>query len=125
VPGGRLGGGEDRPHVDRPQPVSVFDGHLLQRAADDDAGVVDQDVQPAEFPHGLLDRSGDRGGVGVIGLDDQDPAAVGVDLLGHRLRLAGGGDVGERHRGPVVGQPLGDGRADAAAAARHQCHLSG
>jgi len=53
VPGGSLAGYENRPHIDGPQPVGLVDGRVLDGAADEDPGVVDQDVEPA---HGLRAR---------------------------------------------------------------------
>jgi hypothetical protein len=50
--------------------------------------------------------------------------AVGVDLLGDGFGLVGGVGVGERHRGSIPRQPLGDRRSSPAAAARHERYLA-
>jgi hypothetical protein len=81
-------------------------------------------VSPEPPTDGLLDRPRDRPGIGVVRLDGQDALAVGVDLLGDGFGLVGGVGAGERHRGSIPCQPLGDRRSDPAAAAPHQRYLA-
>ena len=60
-------GAED---VDLQHRADVLGVHLGDQAGDLDAGVVDQDVQPAELRHGLLDGGGPAGVVGDVEGDE-------------------------------------------------------
>jgi hypothetical protein len=80
----RLGGDERRSDVHRQGAVDLRRSHLLERADEEDHGVVDQDVQPAARRDGLVDGSGQGLGVRAVGLDGQRPAAGRLDPL-HNL----------------------------------------
>jgi hypothetical protein len=102
-PGSRLRGDERGPHIDRPQPVRLLHRHLIQRPCGEDAGVIDQNIEPAEEGNGPVDGRGHSLGIGIVGPQDQRPAAIRVDLLADRLGLAGGVNVGQCHGGPLAG----------------------
>jgi hypothetical protein len=80
VPSGRLRGQEDRLDVDGEDPAEIPHGGLFQWPASEDAGVVDQDAQPPQLVHGLLNRPRRGGRVGVVGMDDDGAAALVVDV---------------------------------------------
>jgi hypothetical protein len=65
--------------VDVDDVLPVGKREILQRVAIDDAGIVDQHVEPAELAHCHL-----YGGLPLIGLDD-----VEVDGPGRRAQLLG------------------------------------
>jgi hypothetical protein len=67
-------------------------GGLLDRAHLATAGVVDEDVDPAEPQDGVGD--GDAGGVGDVQGGRDRAARVGGDQVVEGLRPAGGGDDG-------------------------------
>src|SRR5215470_7873542 len=54
---------------DGPQPVGLVDRRFLDGATDEDPGIVDQDVEPAQLLHGLLDRGDDGAGIGAVSPD--------------------------------------------------------
>ena len=124
MPGSRLGCDENRTHINRPDVVRILRCQFLQRPADKDPGVVDQDVDPAEFRYGLLHGRGDGAGIGAVGLDHQRQAASGINLLRDRTRVLDSIHVRERHRRTIVGQTPRDRSTDPAAPARHQRHLA-
>ena len=75
--------------------IDVENAAVARRGA---AGIVVQDVQPAEMLHGLLDRRSDAALVGYVGGDGEALSASAGDLLrdgfpGGRIDL-GGGDAG-------------------------------
>ena len=84
------------------------------------AGVVDQDVDPAERLVRLEEKALDCVGVEQVGLDRRRLAA-GFVIGGRRPRPPRGARVVDDDRGPVGGQPAGDSRPDAPGTARHQC----
>ena len=92
-----LGRQEDRAHVDRHHPVPILHAARLHRLHGDDAGVVDDDIQPAK----VGDRGGDQGAhVGFlrhIGVDIQALGAAGGDGCCRR-RANFVIEVGHRHR---------------------------
>src|SRR5690606_570522 len=77
---------------DRAEDVGLVDGaHGVDRGgrrqqadveAAGDGGVVDQDVEPAEFGLDVGGGLGDRGGVGDVQPDEPDVTALGGQLLG-------------------------------------------
>ena len=76
---------EDRTDVDRDQPVEFRRAERSRcHRMDGDSRVVDEDVQPAELGHGLVDRLRDLLGVGAVGLDG-DCRAAGGGHLGDQL----------------------------------------
>ena len=96
----------------------------MRRLADVDAGVVDQDIDAAEFAFGALDHGGDRGLVGDVG-DDRDGFAAALLQLrdrGIRLRRVAPDD-GDRSTG--LRQPARHAQADAAIAAGDDGNAAG
>jgi hypothetical protein len=85
--------------------------------------VVDQDVELAEKLDCELDRTFDGFCFKIIGLDRQRPAPHRLNITHHLFRAACGSRIGDRHVGTVRRQSACDRRADAAAAARHECNL--
>src|SRR5262249_42204629 len=81
-------------------------------AVADDAGVVDEDVDPAEPLGDLVDHAVDLGARGDVGGDGDAGAAVGAELVGQ----APGGigvEVVDDDRRAVAGELPADGAADA------------
>jgi len=64
-----LDGGEHAAHVDCHQSIELIKRKVFDWGAVGHASVVDEDVQPAESLHGLLDRVGDRLDVAAVGSD--------------------------------------------------------
>ena len=95
--------------------VPVRLGGLQQRLRQRQAGVVDDEVDPAEGEHRGVDRGLHGGLVGDVGRDaDRD---VGVaDLGGRRACALSSVEVGDDDAGALGGEPRGDGLADARAA---------
>ena len=89
----------------------VFSG-----SAGKDPGVVDQDVDPAQVLHGLVDRRHDGTGVGAIGLDDERSPTSGFDPLGNLLRLVSVVGIREGHCSAIMGQPQGGCRSNSTTA---------
>jgi hypothetical protein len=88
----------------------------MRRLADVDAGVVDEDIDAAEFGSRALDHRGDRSLVGDIGDDRNGPAAVLRKLRnrGIRFRRIAPDDS---DRGTCLRQPARHAKSDAAIAA--------
>src|SRR5262249_27547951 len=119
--------------VDRQHVRPVGKAHAVEDAVAQDAGIVDQTVDPAE--------GGERGGddlVGVLRLGDRERrgdrlAAGALDLVDHRLRRSGVGagaleartDVADDDARPFLRQQERNGAADAAAGAGDDCDLAG
>ncbi len=98
--------------------VLVGVGQLLVAG---DAGVVDDDVDPAVL---LLDVVGDS--LRCVLAGDVQDEVVAVELAHQRLELAGSlGYVDPDDRGAVPVEDPGDLFADTAAGAGHQGHLAG
>ena len=99
----RRAGGQEVPaqvHADDGVPVVV--GHLGQRLVPQDAGVVDQRVEPAELAHGGLDEPVRDVGIGDVARDGDRAPPRGGDLVGHRL--AGGRvELGDHDRRALCG----------------------
>ena len=109
----RLGHPDDAEDVDVDDLLVLRDGELLGGACGADAGVVDQDVHPAEPRDHVLDRGG-HGGV-----------AGDVEVQERQARRAGdAGCVAARpdHLEPGVDQAEGGLLADARGGARHERH---
>ena len=92
----------------RPRAVGV----LVQRTGGADAGVVEQDRDPAERLGGGGDRGGARVGVGDVG--DEAPTPSTSAATAARAVLV---DVDDRDRGAFLVHPAGGGGADARRAA--------
>ena len=121
--GGVCGGSQGRPgragdsrgahHVDVEHAVPLFVGGLFDCPLGTGAGVVHQDVEPAE----RLKRGGDRGADGgVVGDTRRD-----VSHLGRQRARALGGQVKDHDGGAFGGERGGDGRADAGRTAGNEC----
>jgi hypothetical protein len=117
VPGERLTGEEDALQVQVHDPVVVGLGHLGEGPRCAPAGVIDQDIEPAEVAGRLLDQPrGLRGGP-QVGLYDQPSLPGGLHLGADIVRLVGAAGVVDDDVRPLVSQPEGDGAPDAPAAA--------
>ena len=88
-------------------------GHRIVVVGDHHAGVVVQDVQPAERLDGVRPRRRDRLLVGHVAAHARGLAAGGVDRLDRLVAVA---DVGEHDLGALGGEAL---RADAGRARPH------
>ena len=123
VPPGRLRQVEDGVEVDAQHVVPVLRRVLRRGCAADGAGVVDEDVEPAE----LVDRLGDRGAELVGGRGDEvaahrvDAPAEGADAF---CGVRGIGAVEEGDVGAGLGERDGGALAEATTRARDQGDLS-
>ena len=107
--------------VDEPRPL--LGRHLGDRAADADAGVVDQHVEAAEALHGRVYGAAHGGAVAHVAGHAHHPRGV-VDRSGQRVLGAQDaviGGAGDDHRVPSHQQRLGHGEADAPRPAGDQC----
>ena len=68
---------------------------IIDRAADGDAGVVDEDVEPAEIFGDVLHQLIDVDGGGLVGLVGAGVDALGLQLGDDGFRLVGGGDIAD------------------------------
>ena len=98
-------------------------GGLEQRLGDRQAGVVDDEVDPAERQSRGVDRGLHGVGVGDVGHDRDRPVRA-ADPRGHLLRALGV-QVGDHDARALGAEPLGDRLADARAGAGDQGHPSG
>ena len=102
----------------------VFDGADL-----DDAGVVDEDVDPAEVAYGVVDEHDGLGGVGEVCGDEED--VVGrLDGSAIEEGVAGGDELfditrGEDESGSGATVAFSEGEAEAAGAAGDEDDLAG
>lgn len=93
----------------------VFDGADL-----DDAGVVDEEVDVAKVPDGVVDEVGGLGGVGEVGGDEED-VVRGEDGAALEEEMPGAGEFfevtgGEDEAGTGASEALGEGEAEATGA---------
>jgi hypothetical protein len=98
--------------------------HLLEGTASEYAGIVDEDVEPAEGFGGLGYGGLQRGGCGARSGEGKRSPSQGSDFVQQRLRalcraLIGNGDVGA-----LRGKASGNSGANAAACARDEGSLS-
>lgn len=110
---GRVGHVEQAVLADRDHLLPLLHVGARDRAEQHQAGVVDQDVEPAEPVEDRLHRLPGLGAVGDAGLDGQPGAASGVDRGYQRVEAVlapGDGSDG----GVQLGEPAGGGFADAA-----------
>ena len=101
--------------------VPVVLGHLEEQVVARDAGVVDEDVDPAELVHHTL-----YGGLGGGRVHDVAPDADGpgaVPQLESAGSLLGGSlvEVEDRDRGALAGESLCDAESDAASGPGDDC----
>ena len=94
-------------------------GEFLGRQAPGDAGIVDEDVEPAEGGMGFGDDGGDRRLVGDIEGEGRRLAACRRDFIGDGFRRAAV-DVGDRDAGARRGERGRRDPADAGAGAGDQ-----
>ena len=94
-------------HAEHGLPVVVAE--LPHHAVAQDAGVVDDDVEPARRPDDVGDGRVDRSWVGHV---DDDRNGAG-ELAGSRLGHTGLVDVGDAHRRAGVGEAPADRQPDA------------
>ena len=76
---GGLGHQDHALHVDRHHAVELRLGQLLERAPGQDAGVVHDDVEPAQAGHGLPDHPAGIGGLGDVAGDAERADAAPLD----------------------------------------------
>ena len=105
-------------------PVEMLVGQLLE-AVDVllEGGVVDEDVELAEFLDGLLDRVLAEFGVGDIAGEENAAAAFLLDSLLGLLGVLVLVEIGERDVGALAREEHRDRAADAGIAAGDQRHL--
>ena len=92
--------------------------------ADVDAGVVDEDIDPAEFAYRPLDHRGDGGFVGDVG-NHRDRLGAALLKLGDRLVRLRFIAPDDGDRGACFRKPARHAEADAAIAAGDDGHLAG
>jgi hypothetical protein len=104
--------------------VPLSDIERVRWLADIDAGIVDEDVDPAELAGDAADHGGDRFLVGDVGGDRN---RLGAALLKLRDRSGRLGFVAAHHRDRRAGfcQSPGHAKPDAAIAARDDGYLAG
>jgi len=121
---GSLSGKERCLHVDCERRVEFFlrdvDGEIREATA----GVVDENVQPAEMCGGAVNTAGDLIQVGNIHLQGKRAAAHGFDFAGE---IASGADVAQTERdvGSRMSKRERNGPAQPTCGARDQSHLPG
>jgi hypothetical protein len=111
----------------------VRPAHAMEDAVAQNAGIIDQDVDPAEGRQRRLDDL-----VGVLGLRDGERrcdrlAAAGLDFLDHVMRRAGiragafkaRADVADDDTGAFLRQQPGNAAPDAPARTGDDCDLAG
>ena len=91
--GSRAHGGSHAADIDGELPVER--GRLLApvgyRAGDEHAGVVDEDVEPAEAIDHRFDQAVHLVGVGLVGLEGWARDALALQFVDHGLGLVGRG----------------------------------
>ena len=125
VPGGGLGGDEDAADIDRDPAVELLDREFREGLVHGDAGIGDQDVEPAEAlppPRSTAAAAAAGSALSAWISKARRPAASMSRATSAALS---GEDVGQGHIGALARQTPGDGGADAAAGAGDQRHRSG
>ena len=97
---------------------------IVDRAADGDAGIVDENVEPAEILGDVLHQLLDFGRRGLVGLEGAGFDALGLQFRDDGFGLVGGGDVADGDIGAFIGERAGAGRADAARTAGDEGNLA-
>ncbi len=77
---------------------------IVDRAADGDAGIVDEDVEPAEILGHVLHQLVDVDGGRLVGLEGAGVDALGLQFGDDGFRLVGGGDVADGDIGAFFGE---------------------
>ena len=114
---------EHRVEIGREHAAPFLRRHLGGAAAVRDAGIVDQDGDGAESLFGGVEGARHGGAVGDVGFDRDGLAACCLDLFFERLQPVGA-PRHQRDRGAIVGQRLGELRAEPARGAGHQRHAA-
>ncbi len=119
-----LGHEEGAGQVDRDDLLPVLVGHLGHGPVDRDAGVVDQDVDPAVLVDHLVQDPAAVVRAADVALVHGDPLAGEVGHGGGEelLRGFGAAPVARRDVGALAGQFTADGGADAAGPSGDQGH---
>ena len=97
---------------------------VIDRAADGNAGIVDEDVEPAEILRDVLHQLVDIDGRGLVGLVGAGVDALGLQLGDDGFRLVGGGDIADGDVGAFFCEGAGRRRADAARTAGDEGYLA-
>jgi len=87
---------------------------IIDRGTDHNAGIVDEDVEPAKIPGDVLHQPIDIDGGGLVRLVGAGVDAPGFQFADHGFGLVGRSDVADGDVGAFIGERLGAGRADAA-----------
>jgi hypothetical protein len=125
----RIGSEAARRNPERGHEVDVEHGlellvrHLLDRRVPGVAGIVDDDVEPAERIGGGLDEAIGKARFGDAAVDRDGFAARRLDLVSHGVARRGIEVVDDDAR-PFAGEFQGDGPSDAAARSGDQGDLS-
>ncbi|MOA20382.1 hypothetical protein D3C78_1408230 [compost metagenome] len=122
---GFLGGHEHAGDVDRDHALVGFEFDVFDRAAEGQAGVVDQNVDAPKGVDGLRNRRTHRLRFTGIRRNRHGAAAFAGNDLHHFPGLVRRGAVGQCHLRTVGGQAPGNGRADRTRAAGNQGNFSG
>ena len=110
--------------IDPDQPVEIRRRGLEQRLLDQDAGVVDQDVETAERGERTLEHRQHRRLVGDVRAYGEGAAAAGMDLGDDRLDLGLRREIVHRHMGALGRKRERDRAADPARSAGDQRALA-
>ena len=89
-----------------------------------EAGIVDEDIEPAEILHDLIDHRLHGGEIGDVGLVGLRLAALRHDLGDQRFGLLAGVAVIDRDARALCGEAERDLAPDAARRAGHQSDLA-
>src|SRR5712692_6016424 len=117
MPDHLLCGEEDALEVDVENAIIVFFGHFPKRRVSFDAGVVHENVEPAEMLDGRDDELPYVSRVRKIRLDHEATTARCFDDAQRFLRSAGGTVVVDDHIRALLGETFSDCATDALAAA--------
>ena len=124
APGERLNAVDDAIDVDVGQPIPIVVAHLVDGAADDNAGVVADHVDLAETRLGIDGRLLHLGSVRHVHLQRQELGVAGLELLGDRIER-GLFDVRDDHLHSSLGERSRHCQAHAAGTAGDECGLAG
>ena len=80
---------------------------IIDRAADGNAGIVDEDVEPAEILGDVLHQLIDIDGGGLVGLVGAGIDALGLQFGDDGFGLVGGGDIADGDIGAFIGEGAG------------------
>ena len=97
----------------------------VDRPGQEHAGVVDEDVEPAERVHHRVDQARGLSRIGLVCDEGRAAHAELLDLLHHILRLLGGRLVADGDVSTLAGEPDSRGRACATGSTRNEGGLAG